>query len=130
VRLPTPAALRAERGFTLVEILVVLVVIGIFLLIAVSTYLGYRERAQDAAAQESIHRVMPSIQAYFVDHDSYSGMTLAELKTEYDAALNPAAYSLGSVPPTHSTFCVQSSSSGRTWRKNGPAADLERQACV
>jgi type IV pilus assembly protein PilA len=129
VRLSTPAALRGERGFTLVELLVVLIVIGALMLIAVSSYLGYRDRAHDAAAQERIHRVMPSIQAYFVDHDSYSGLTLAELKTEYDAGIDPAAYSLGSVPPGQSTFCIHSSSSGRTWRKNGPVANVERQAC-
>jgi prepilin-type N-terminal cleavage/methylation domain-containing protein len=127
VRLPNPAALRGERGFTLVEILVVVVIIAILSTLALSTYIGYRERAHDAAAQENIHRIIPSIQAYFVDHDSYSGMTLAELTTDYDAGLDSSHYSLSGV--AQSTFCVQSTSAARTWRKNGPNAALERQSC-
>lgn len=121
--------MRDERGFTLVEILVVIIVISILSMLALSAYIGYRERAHDAAAQENIHRLVPSIQGYFVDHDSYSGMTIAQLTTSYDAAINPALFSLGSGAPTQSTYCVQSSSSGRTWRKNGPTAALQSQSC-
>jgi general secretion pathway protein G len=129
VRLFTPAALRAERGFTMVELIVVLVLIGILLIAALTTYLGYRERAHDAAAQENIHRLVPSMQGYFVDNDSYSGMTLDALKAQYDAGIDPADYSFGSVAPNDSTYCVQTSSGGRTWRKSGPTAEFERQAC-
>jgi prepilin-type N-terminal cleavage/methylation domain-containing protein len=128
VRLTTSAALRGQRGFTLVEVLVVVIVIAILSLFALSLYLGYRERAHDAAAQENIHRLFPSIQAYFVDHDSYMGMTIPGLAA-YDAALDPTIYSLGTVAPTDTHFCVQSSSGGRTWRKNGPDGSLERQPC-
>jgi prepilin-type N-terminal cleavage/methylation domain-containing protein len=120
--------LRTQRGFTLVEVLVVVIVLAILSTVAVSGYIGYRERAHDAAAQENIHRLFPSIQAYFVDHDAYSGMTIPALNA-YDSTIDAAAFSLGSVPPTQSHFCVQSSSSGRTWRKNGPDAALEQQAC-
>jgi prepilin-type N-terminal cleavage/methylation domain-containing protein len=128
VRLVNPAALRAERGFTLVEVLVVVIVIAILSMLALSMYIGYRERGHDAAARENIHRVFPSIQAYFVDHESYAGMTIPGLAA-YDAALDPALYSLGGVAPTDNHFCVESSSSGRTWRKNGPDAALEQQDC-
>jgi prepilin-type N-terminal cleavage/methylation domain-containing protein len=129
VRLRSPAALRDERGFTLVEILVVFVVIAILSAIAVSSYRGYQRRAHDAAAQETIHQIIPAVHAYFVDHDSYAGMTIAGLRTSYDTAIDPAEYSLGTAPPTDTTYCIQSSSEGSTWRKNGPTAALEPQAC-
>jgi prepilin-type N-terminal cleavage/methylation domain-containing protein len=129
VRLIHPAALRDERGFTLVEILVVIILVAILSMLALSAYIGYRERAHDAAAQENIHRLVPSIQGYFVDHDSYSGMTIADLTTSYDSSIDPGLFSLGSVAPTQSTYCVHSSSSGRTWRKSGPAAPLQPQPC-
>jgi prepilin-type N-terminal cleavage/methylation domain-containing protein len=129
VRLRSPAALRDERGFTLVEILIVLILVSILSAIAVSSYRGYQNRAHDAAAQEKVHHIVPAVHAYFVDHDSYAGMTIAGLKTTYDSAIEPADFSLGTVPPTDSTYCIQSSSEGRTWRKNGPTAALEPQPC-
>jgi type IV pilus assembly protein PilA len=129
VRPVTPAALRDERGFTLIEILVVLILIGVLSLIAVSSYRGYRSRAHDAAAQEKVHQIVPAVHAYFVDHDSYAGMTIAGLRSSYDSAIDEAEFSLGTVPPTDTTYCIQSSSEGSTWRKNGPTAALEPQPC-
>jgi prepilin-type N-terminal cleavage/methylation domain-containing protein len=129
VRRRSPAALRDERGFTLVEILVVIIVIAILSAIAVSSYRGYQKRAHDTAAQEQVHQIVPAVHAYFVEHDSYAGMTIAGLRSSYDNAIDPADYSLGTVPPTDSTYCIQSSSEGSTWRKNGPTAALEPQAC-
>jgi type IV pilus assembly protein PilE len=129
VRLITPAALRDERGFTLIEVFVVVIVIGILSTLALSSYIGYRERANDTAAQENLHRIIPSIHGYFVDHDSFSGMTLAGLSIAYDSSLDPADYSFGTAAPTQTTYCVQTTLSGHTWRKYGPAAALERQSC-
>jgi Tfp pilus assembly protein PilE len=114
---------------TLVELIIVMILVAILVLIAVTAFRGYRDRANNAAAKENIYNVLPAISGYFVDHESYTGMTIAGLKAEYNAGINVGDYSLGSVPPSDTTYCIQSSSGDRTWRKNGPDADLEPQPC-
>jgi type IV pilus assembly protein PilA len=117
---------RAQDGFTLTELLVVLAIVAILLAVAVSSYMGFRDRGSDAAAQALIRQIGPAIEAYYSDNGSYSGMTLARLRA-YDGALNPARFTLASVTPT--SYCVHSTYGGKTWRKDGPTEPPEQGAC-
>jgi type IV pilus assembly protein PilA len=72
---------RDERGFTLVELLVVMVVIGVLLAIAVPSYIGFTARARVTASAADVREATPAAEAYFIDNQTYNGISAAQLKT-------------------------------------------------
>ncbi len=67
-----------DEGFTLVELMVVVLIIAILIAIAVPTFLGVRVRAQDRAVQANLRNSVTAARVFYADTEDYA-FTVADL---------------------------------------------------
>ncbi len=60
-----------DDGFTLIELMVVVLIIAILIAIAIPTFLGARQRAQDRAAQSDLRNGLTAEKTYYTDNQTY-----------------------------------------------------------
>jgi type IV pilus assembly protein PilA len=111
--------LGREEGFTLIELLVVIVIIGILLAIAVPSYLGFKDRANNRAAQSDIRAAVPSMEAYYSDHGKYTSVTPALIRSSIDSGLSRAVSIADTI---NGTYCLTATVGSKTWSLRGPGA--------
>lgn len=70
------ARMANESGFTLVELLVVMLILGLLAAIAIPAFFNQREKAMDSDAKEAAHTAQVAIETYSTDNGgSYDGAT-------------------------------------------------------
>jgi len=64
-----------KKGFTLIEILVVIVIIGILSVIVTTNFVGARERAQDSQKKSNLNQLKIALRSYYAQHKAFPGST-------------------------------------------------------
>lgn len=107
---------NSERsGFTVIELLIVIMIFGILVAIAVPSYLGFRDRTADSSAKANVRAALPAVGAFRAENGTYTGMTVAALQ-----AIDQSVKLDGDPVVTGTTYCVHSTVRGNTWKITGP----------
>ena len=72
---------RAARAFTLIEIMVVVIVIGVLAALVVPTFIGRAGKAKKAVAQQKISNIETAINLFYQDYSRFPE-SLQELTTK------------------------------------------------
>ena len=91
---------QEEKGFTLVELLVVMLILGLLAAIAIPSFFNQRDKARDADAKEQVRTAQTAIETYATDNNgSYTNADVADLRAIeevlVDADLQPVVVSDG-----------------------------------
>src|SRR3954470_1578105 len=86
-----------EDGFTLIELMVVVLIIAILIAIAIPTFLGARDRANDRATQANVRNAFTATRVWYTDKQTYT--TLPADMATIEPSLNWTTSTLGAGSP-------------------------------
>jgi len=113
----TRAHITEERGFTLVEVLVVVLIIPILAGIAIPSFLGQREKAHDPQAKSAVRNAAATIELFHTEAGTYAGADGATLR-EMEPSLEEVADANLTVAPNGTvgyTLAVRQAETGNVF---------------
>ena len=112
---------RGQKGFTLIELMIVIAIIGILAAIAIPQFAAYRKRAQDSAAKSALKNLATAQENYYVTYNIYApeanraglvGWTVEPIVTVTIVAATTTSWSATATHASSGTQFTYSSSEG------------------
>ena len=109
MRLPE---LRSEDGFTLIELMMTVVILGVLLAMSMTTFAGVKSRAQDSAAKAAAATALESGRIVFTDKGNYTNVFPADLEAAEPSLDFVDEVTNSSGPNSASTWVVDRATTG------------------
>ena len=113
-----------EKGFTLIELMIVIAIIGILAAIAIPNFVSYRQRSYNSAAQSDLKNAVTAQEAYYVDNSRYADTT-AELGDGGWVQTSKVTFSLAGNALGYTMTALHTSGT-ETWTVAGPGGTMTK----
>jgi type IV pilus assembly protein PilA len=115
-----------QLGFTLIELMIVIAIIGILAAIAIPQFTAYRKRSYNSAAQSDIRNASTAQEAYYVENRCYSDQLANLIGTNYGLYNISQGVKVDVAAGTESyTLTSYHSSGNRTFAILGPGGVIQ-----
>ena len=129
--------IQSERGFTLIELMVVILIIAILSAIALPAFLGQRAKAQDGSAKSNARTVVSAMEACYTEAARYdpcpdgaTGVTIGPNRGEVTVTPSGDTDTIVALSMTGNTFTVVKNADSSVTRSCDTSAGTTRGGCV
>lgn len=117
---------RNTKGFTLIELIIIIAIIGVLAAIAIPQFSNYRSRAFDTAAIADLRNAMTAQEAYYVDWEKYTDSELVLIGSYNLYITDGVEFSIAVfVDNFYRMETYHPSGTGLVYRIDGPGGSIE-----
>jgi len=103
---------KSNKGFTIVELLIVIVVIGILALLVITTYSGIQAKARNSKRSSDIKSIQTNLEAFYTSSGYYPSR--ADMNTASWRTTNMKSFDQNALKDPSSTTCDPATSTATT----------------
>jgi len=116
--------MRKNEGFTLIELMIVIAIIGILAAIAIPQFSAYRMRSYNAASEADLRNAATAQEAYYVDTQKYLANPNGLIGTTYGLFLSQGVTIGGALSGAQYQMSAYHGSGNKTYQIVGPGGSV------